>query len=91
MAISLDTSLTMSERIQRSVAALNVIAGRASGARAVLSSALELIDASSRMGEIKVPLDVRDRLARLLLEAASKAIDFQRAIEALKDLQEETR
>lgn len=90
MAISLDTSLTMSERIQRAVAALNVIAGRASGARAVLSSALELIDASSAMGEIKVPLDVRDRLARLLLEAASKAIDFQSAIEALKDLQETT-
>lgn len=82
------TALAQKMTSERALAALNVIAGRASGARAVLSSALELIDASSAMmGEIKVPLDMRDRLARLLLKAASKAIDFQRAIEALKDLQ----
>lgn len=87
MAISQSISPMTSER---ALAALNVIAGRASGARAVLSSALELIDASRATGEIKVSIEARERLARLLLEAASKAIDFQRAIEALKDLQETT-
>lgn len=84
MAISHVTTPMKSER---AIAALNVIAGRASGARAVLASALDLLDASRAMGEVTVTDVVRERLSRLLLETAAKAIEFQREIETLKTQQ----
>ena len=68
----------------RAAAALNAIAGRASGARVVLSSALELLDGSRASGEIAVSNVARERLGRLLLEVAAKTNEFQRVIEELK-------
>lgn len=87
MAIS---PLITPTRPERAVAALNVIAGRASAARPVMSSALELLDASRAIGEVRVPEIARERLARLLLEVAAKVNEFQREIEALKDAQPTT-
>ena len=63
---------TTQTRTDRAVAALNVAVGRVGGARAVLSSALELLDASRAMGEVTVPDIARERLGRLLLEVAAK-------------------
>lgn len=79
-----------SMRTDRAIAALNVISGRASAARPVMSSALELLDASRAIGEVTVPDIARERLARLLLEVAAKVNEFQREIEALKDAQPTT-
>jgi len=84
MAISHVTTPTKPER---AVTALNVISGRASAARPVLSSALELLDASRAMGEVKISDVARERLGRLLLEVAAKTSEFQATVEALRSEQ----
>jgi hypothetical protein len=79
--------LTTPMPIDRAVTSLNVIAGRASGARAVLSSAMELLDACRARGEVKVSDLARERLGRILLEVAAKTSEFQAELEALGGLQ----
>ena len=79
--------LTSPTPSDRAVTALNVIIGRTGGARAVLSSALELLDASRAIGEVTVSDVARERLGRLMLEMAAKTCEFQAEIEALRSAQ----
>lgn len=80
MASSTSPKPTATDRARGAVL---VASGRATAATLVLSSALDLVDASRAAGDLQVSDIARERLSRLVLEASATVNAIRRELEAL--------